>query len=163
MEISVKSLAPQSKVWIYQLDRPLQEEEKDQVNEQLTGFVAQWTAHSRALKAIGRVYYDRFVVLMVDETQEPASGCSIDTSVHFLQELEKEFNIRLFDRLTIAYRENGHIQTASQEAFQQLWTDQKINDETVVFNNLVETKAQFDTAWEIPLQQSWHKRLLDLA
>jgi hypothetical protein len=30
----------------------------------------------------------------------------------------------------------------------------KINDDTIVFNNLVSTKAEFETNWETPLKDS---------
>lgn len=40
----------------------------------------------------GFVMYNRFVVLMADESEVGVSGCSMDASVHFIKGLAAEFN-----------------------------------------------------------------------
>jgi len=44
-----------------------------------------WTAHNNQLKAKGEIRYNRFLILIVDESQAGASGCSIDKSVPFYE------------------------------------------------------------------------------
>ena len=151
---------PLSKVWIYQANRILNDKEVLQINQLLEGFVNQWTAHNKDLKAFGKVYYSAFILLMVDETQEHVSGCSIDASYRFLKQLESSFNITLFDRFSIAYKENGSLKIVPKIQFEQLLKEGKITDETIVFNNLVNTKEALESKWEIPLKESWHKQLL---
>lgn len=81
--------SPDSKVWIYQSSRPFTEEEISAINDQLAIFTKQWTAHNAQLQAQGNIIEDRLILLIVDETHTAASGCSIDTSVHFIKSLEK--------------------------------------------------------------------------
>src|ERR1700744_2326032 len=94
-----------SRVWIYQSDRKLTDAETQQIQQYLNSFTTQWTAHNNQLKAKGEVRYNRFLVLIVDESQAGASGCSIDKSVNFMKRLEQQFGINLFDRFNLAYRD----------------------------------------------------------
>ncbi|NJK83017.1 MAG: hypothetical protein HC912_03570, partial [Saprospiraceae bacterium] len=99
-----ESLSAQSKVWIYQASRPFTEQEVMEANHYLLQFAENWVSHNRALKSFAHIYHQQFIVLMVDETQAGASGCSIDSSVHFLQRLAAHFQMDLFDRMTFAYQ-----------------------------------------------------------
>ena len=155
-----QSLSPASRVWIYQANTTLNDAQTTAINSHLQQFARQWTAHNQALKAFAAVFHNRYIVLMVDETQAGASGCSIDKSVHFIQALEREYNIQLFDRMTFTYRDNNGIQAASREAFAVKYAQGTINDDTIVFDNLVKTKAEFESSWEKKLSESWHKRMV---
>ncbi len=155
------SLADQSKVWIYQASRPFLEQELVTVEHYLQQFVENWVSHNRALKSFGKVYHHQFIVLMVDETQAGASGCSIDSSVHFLQQLGTHFQVNLFDRMTFAYQENGEIKTAHRDQFIELFQQGSISEQTLVFDNLVATKQDFDQQWLKPLGKNWHWKILN--
>ncbi|MGN6639512.1 MAG: ABC transporter ATPase, partial [Mucilaginibacter sp.] len=91
-----------SRVWIYQSNRELTDNETSRLLDLLNKFAAEWTAHNHQLKAKAEIRYNRFIVLIVDESQAGASGCSIDKSVNFLKGLEQEFGISLFDRFNFA-------------------------------------------------------------
>ena len=103
---------------------------------------------------------DRFILLAVDEGQADASGCSIDKSVHFLKQLEAQLDIDLFDRMTFAWKDDSGVKTASSEEFAQLYRAGKIGDDTLVFDNLVKTKAELEENWLKPLNKSWHRRFV---
>ena len=78
----------ESRVWIYQADRPFEEDDIQKINDEIDRFCEQWTSHNRDLRALGGVMHDQFIVLVVDETQASTSGCSIDKSVAFVKSLE---------------------------------------------------------------------------
>ena len=151
-----KQLPGNARVWIYQSSRELSNTDVQQMLSRIHDFIGQWTSHSRKVIAEGAVLYNRFVVLAADESAFAVSGCSIDSSVSFIRQMEQQFSIKLFDRLAVAYRENGTIKTVDQSAFQQMIEKGVINNETVVFNNLVSTVNDFNRSWEIPLARSWH-------
>ncbi len=154
----------QSRVWVYQSDRELSDEQATQVLHQLNLFVAEWTAHNHQLKAKAEVRYNRFLILIVDESQAGASGCSIDKSVNFMKRLEQQFGINLFDRFNLAYRDCEKVLSAPRNGFEELLKTRKINTNTVVFNNLVQNLQQLETKWEVPFKDSWHVQLFgDLA
>lgn len=154
-------LAPESRVWIYQSNRVLTEEEVAQMNDRLQQFALQWVSHNRALQAFAGVYHNRFIVLMVDETQAGASGCSIDSSVRFLKSIEADFQLHLFDRTTFLYLDKeGSIRQANMNEFQEAYQKGSIDDNTLVFDNLVATKNAFEQDWKKPLAKSWHRRFV---
>lgn len=150
------------RVWIYQCNRFLQEEEIRRVEQILEEFVAQWTAHGSQLAGSYEIRYGLFIVLMVDEEQAMVTGCSIDKSVHLLKKIEQELGVSLFDRLVIAYRNHSGdaIQLASSDDFRGLLTEGGVNpDTTIVFNNMVTSANELDTKWEVPLKDSWHAKV----
>jgi hypothetical protein len=148
-----------SRVWIYQADRKLSDAETLQLQQQLNSFTQSWTAHNNALKAGAEIRYNRFIVLLVDESQAGASGCSIDKSVNFMKQVEQHYNINLFDRFNLAYRDGGEVLSAPRAQFEDLIKQGTINQDTIVFNNLVQTLAELDIKWEVPFKNSWHPQL----
>ena len=155
-----ESLPPTTRVWIYQASTPFAEQEIPAIREQIKAFAQDWVSHNRALRSYGDVWHDRFVVLMVDESRAGASGCSIDASVHFVQDLAEATGVDLFDRMVFTYRADRAIKSAPREEFARLYADGVIDDDTLVFDNLVQTKADFETHWEKRLADSWHARMV---
>ena len=151
-----------ARVWIYQSNRVFNNKELDSLNQILNDFTQTWTAHNQQLKAGFEIEYNRFIILNVDEQQAGASGCSIDKSVHLIQEIEKQFNVNLFDRFHIAWKENENIISGNRDEFEHQIKIGNINQETIVFNNLVSNYAQLRTNWEIPLKHSWHSKVFKL-
>ena len=148
-----------SRVWIYQSDRKLTDEQTAQIQQHLDAFTTQWTAHNNQLNAKAEVRYNRFLVLIVDETQAGASGCSIDKSVHFMQQIEQKFGINLFDRFNLAYREGAEVLSLPRNGFEEKLKQGEINSNTIVFNNLVQNVKELETKWEVPFKDSWHIQL----
>jgi hypothetical protein len=148
-----------SRVWVYQADRELSAGEVSEIQQQLNNFTTGWTAHNNQLKARAEVRYNRFLILIVDESQAGASGCSIDKSVHFMKHLEQEFGINLFDRFNLAYREGDAVISAPRHQFEELIKQNSINKQTIVFNNMVQNLSELQTKWEVPFKDSWHIQL----
>lgn len=148
-----------SRVWIYQADKKLTDQEVQQIQEELDKFTTGWTAHNNQLKAKGEVRHNRFLILIVDESQAGASGCSIDKSVHFMKQIEQHFNINLFDRFNLAYRDGEEIISLPRHAFEDMIKQGKINTETIVYNNMVQNLTELETKWEVPFKNSWHIQL----
>lgn len=154
-------LPASSRVWVYQSNQPLPDEAIAEAREQIQGFAQAWVSHNRALKAHGDLLFNRFLVLMVDESQAGASGCSIDSSVAFVKSFQATYGVDFFDRMRFSYRdEKGQVQTISSQEFAQAYQEGVINDQTKVFDTLVKDKAQFESTFEKPLSESWHARMV---
>lgn len=148
--------SPQSKVWIYQSNRAFTPAEANAIQQKLDAFTAQWTAHGHQLKAKAEIRYNFFIVLIVDQDVASATGCAIDSSVRVIKEIENEYGVDLFDRFNMAYKIGDEVHVNSKEDFETLITIKNITPETIVFNNLVQTLAEYQTKWELPLAESWH-------
>jgi len=155
-----QSLPETARIWIYQSSTPILAEKFNKISSQLQQFTQDWTAHSQALRAFGTIKHERFILLMVDESQAGASGCSIDKSVRFIQFLEEQHGLSLMDRMTFTFEKNGKIQAANREEFAQMYQKGELTDETIVFDNLVKTKGDFEVNWRKKLGESWHKRMV---
>lgn len=160
MITTYNTLPNTSRVWIYQSNRPFNEEEKIAIQNFIDKFVAQWVTHNESLSAYGELKHNQFVVLMVDESKLGASGCSIDSSVHFIKSIEKEYGVNMFDRMNFTFQKDGKVKTAPRILFEELYQKGEINDETLVFDNLVKNKGEFEERWIIALKDSWHKQMV---
>lgn len=159
--MNYKALADHTRVWIYQSDRRLSDTEVEEIKQYGDRFINQWAAHGADLKAALDVFYNQFIVLFADESQVKASGCSIDSSVRFVKEIGNAYGVDLFDRLNITFKQGPKIDLLRMNDFQVALEKGQLNENTIVFNNLVETKLDFETKWEVPLKESWHKQLIN--
>jgi hypothetical protein len=160
MLVSFESLEPTSRVWIYQSNKEFSNEEVAEISTKIESFISNWKRHGDDLKASYQIKYNQFIILLVDENYNPVSGCSIDASVNFIKQIEKEFNCDLTNKLNISFKDNNNINVVSFADFQMYSKSKKITPETIVFNNMVTTKSDFENNWEVPASQSWHQRFL---
>ena len=155
------SFSPDSRVWVYTSNRRLNDAEVEQVEAALKAFTSEWTAHNQALKATAEVFENQCIVLMVDETQAGASGCSIDKSVHFLEELGAHVGADFFERMRFAWTdEQGRPQFAGREDLAVARQNGRITDQTPMLNTLVQSRKEMLEKWWVPFSQSWHRRVI---
>lgn len=150
------SFSPQSRIWVYQSNRELNSQEVEAIQQQLNDFTVQWKAHGHQLDAKADVLYNFFIVLTVDEKSAGVTGCSIDSSVRIMKDIELEYGIDLFNRFNMAYRVGDKVVVTSKEDFETLISIKKITPETIVFNNMVQNLDEFENKWEVPFENSWH-------
>jgi len=155
-----KNLPDDSRIWIYQANRKLSDDEVAQITNLTQDFLTQWTAHGSDLEAGLEIKYNRFIVLGLNQANASASGCSIDASVHFIQSLEKKFDVDLLDKMNVTFYSGDYIAYKPLADFRKMVKDKSVSKNTVVFNNLVNTKAEYLENWEVPAHESWHNRFL---
>lgn len=149
----------QSRVWVYQSNRVLSEEEAATIKIELNSFIQNWLAHGNALKGKIDLLYNTFIVITVDESQHQATGCSIDSSVRMLKGLEAKYNLDLFNRFNIAFKKDNEIVIVSKEDFETLLESGLVTSQTIVFNNMVQNLEDFENIWEVPMENSWHNHV----
>ena len=147
-----------ARLWIYQANRALTDHEVSLVSQTLEAALDGWEAHTQPLLASGKVYHNRFVIIAVDESNEMPSGCSIDKSVHWLQELGARLDVDFFDRSVAYVDESGHVKTLPVGEVKHAIANEVIVSSTPVFDNLMSTKAQWMKRWKVPASDSWLKR-----
>lgn len=151
-------LPDHARVWIYPSSRRFTANERALIREKAKVFIEQWTAHGAELQAGIDLPYDRFFVLGLNESVQSASGCSIDSFVHFIQSLENDFDVTLLDKMNVTYRNNDNIEYIPLNEFRIKAKKKQINANVIVFNNLVMNKLEYDSLWEVPASSSWHSR-----
>jgi hypothetical protein len=158
MFVPFESLAPTSRLWIYQADRKFSPEEKAIIESKLKLFTDGWAAHGLALRSSFQVAYDQFIILAADEAMQSASGCSIDDSVRFVQDLGSQLKIDFFNRNLIAFKETSGIRLIRLTELKQKFAEGVWNADSLMFNNLISQKSGLDTEWVIPSSSGWLSR-----
>ena len=158
MFVPFDQLPDHSRVWIYPSSRPFTSIELAAIREKAEVFLEQWTAHGTDLQAGIDLPYDRFIVFGLNESVQSASGCSIDSSVNFIQALEQTFDITLLDKMNVTYRNKNTIDHIPLKEFRIKAKKKQISSDVIVFNNLVLNKMEYDSFWEVPASSSWHAR-----
>ncbi|MFO7703342.1 ABC transporter ATPase [Psychroflexus maritimus] len=155
-----KELPGHARIWVYQANRSFTEEEVAEMNIRVSSFLEKWTAHGKDLAAGFLIKYNRFLILGLDPTNGEASGCSIDAQVHFIQELEKIYEVDLLDRMNVSFKQGKFIAYKELKEFKKMVKQKAVSSNTIVFNNLVNNKSEFEEHWEVPITDSWHSRFL---
>jgi hypothetical protein len=160
MLVEFETLPDTSRVWIYQASRSFNEAELIELKEAFDSFITDWTAHGQDLKAGYEIRYNRFIIVSLDQSQTSASGCSIDASVHFIQQLEKKYAIELLDKMNVSYKQGEYVAYKPLLDFKKMAKQKAVSKNTIVFNNLVATKGEYLEHWEVPASESWHSRFM---
>lgn len=161
MLVPFESLPDSSRVWIYQANRSFTEQELQEISTKLDNFIERWTAHGANLEASYEIKYKRFITIALDQQINAATGCSIDASVQFIQQLEKEYEVDLLDKMNVSYKQGEFVAYKSLTDFRKMAKEKAVSPNTIVFNNLVNNKAEYLADWEVPASESWHKRFLN--
>ncbi len=147
--------APESRVWIYQSNRPLNIGEVVEANNVLQDFVEQWATHGKANKGFARIFFGQFIVLMADESLHNVSGCSTDSSVRVIKQLEELLKVNLFDRQLLAFVVKDKVQSIPLNQLNYGLEHGFVTPDTLYFNNLVQTKQELLDKWIVPIKDSW--------
>ena len=161
MLVDFKLLSDSSKLWVFQSNKIISPSNQKFLINEISPFLNDWSSHGSEIKSSFEIRYDFFLIVSVDEEINSASGCSIDKLTNFIIHLSKEIGVDFFNRLNIAYKADSEkITLQSISDFKTLISDGKINEESIVFNNLIKTKKDYIEHWEVQLKNSWHKTLL---
>lgn len=146
---------PDSRVWVYQCNRIFTLNEALEIEEILKEFTQQWKSHGTPVKGDTHLFFGQFIVLIADETATGLSGCSTDSSVRLIKDIEQRFAVNMFDRTTLAFVVKDKIQLLPLSQLQYAAENGFINPDTLYFNNLVQTKEELESKWIIQVKNSW--------
>lgn len=160
MNIDFKEQIPEefstaSRVWIFQSSRLFFLSEALKIEEILEEFVSNWKSHGADVKGYANLFFGQFIVLMADESNAGVSGCSTDSSVHVIKAIEKQFNISLFERQTLAFIIKEKVQLLPLPQLNYAIENKFVDADTLYFNNTVTTKKELLQNWLIPVKESW--------
>jgi hypothetical protein len=144
-----------SRVWVYQADHRFTDAEEKLVRERLGRFCEGWNTHGNLMPTSFEIIENQILVLAVDESSLGASGCSIDSSVRTLRELEDLLQINLTDQGKISLKKStGELQVIPALGVKARVNSGEIDIETEVINPLIRTKADLKNLWQ-PVRNSW--------
>ncbi len=165
MNTEYRSFLPQdfdaaSRVWIYQSNRLFSIAEALRLEVMMEDFVKQWQSHGADVAGYANLFFGHFIILMADERKAGVSGCSTDSSVRFIKNIEQVFGVQMFNRQTLAFIIKDKIQLLPLQQLNYAVENNFIQPDTPYFNNLVSTKDELEKNWIIPVKESWLKNRL---
>lgn len=150
MIIDYNTLAETSKVFIYPANRKLYKDEFPVFNEKIKNFLNNF----EGVDAFFEIKYQRFIVVIISE-DTPLSIDQNDSLVSFILSLENEFKITLLDKVNVCFKQGEYVQLKEITAFKKLIKNKGASKKTIVFDNLISIKEEYDNHWEMPAEHSW--------
>ena len=162
-----KDFSADSRVWIYQSSRLFSIAEALEIEDLLDNFTSKWLSHGVPVKGAGYLFFGQFIILMADEKATGVSGCSTDSSVRLIKDIEQKFGVNMFDRTALAFVINDksdsyRIELLPLSQVQYAFDNGFIKSDTLYFNNLVGSKEELETNWIVPIKESWLSSRLKL-
>ncbi len=166
MNVAYQQLIPEdfdanSRVWIYQSNRLFFISEALEIEAMLEDFLSKWNSHGSPIKGYANLLYGQFLVFIADETATGVSGCSTDSSVKVVKEIEQRFKVNMFDREFLAFMIKDKIQMLPLNQLKYAIENNFITPDTLYFNNLVRNKHELLNNWLIPVKDSWLKKKIE--
>jgi hypothetical protein len=161
MLIQFNSMPENARVWVYQANRNFAKAESVHIQQVLENQIDNWAAHGAGLSGAVKVFFNRFIIIALDEHQNAASGCSIDASTHWLKELASEMSLDFFDR-SITFWHNDELKSIELPQIKNFIEEGIITPDTIIFNNLVVNLDEIKNKWQTRASESWMKRFFKL-
>ncbi|WP_207493567.1 hypothetical protein [Aridibaculum aurantiacum] len=146
---------PGSRVWIYQSSRLFSMGEALELEQMMEEFVEKWHSHGAKVKGYANLFFGQFIVILADETQAGVSGCSTDSSVRLIKQVEELFKVDMFNRQSLAFVIKEKVEIIPLSQLNYALEHNFITPNTIYFNNLVQTKQELEEKWMIQVKDSW--------
>ncbi|WP_375240703.1 ABC transporter ATPase [Polaribacter sp.] len=160
MFVDFKEIPEDAKVWVYPSSRKFYANEIEPLEEKVKAFISTWKQDDDTFKASYKILYNRFIVITADNVTTPLKGADIDASVSFILGLQQEYEVELLDRMNVCFKQGEFVQYKDLKDFKKLLKNKALTGKSIVFDNLITTKEDFENFWEIPIEDSWYNRFL---
>jgi len=155
MLANYQNLSENSRVFVYPSSRKFYPNELESIDEEVKNFVMNWTEFSTSYK----IEYNRFILIFLEE-DAVISTKLLDKLGAFIFQLEKKKEITLMDKVNVCFKQGQYVQYQEMKRFRELIKSKSVSNKTIVFNNFIQTKYDFENEWEVPISESWLSHLI---
>ncbi|MBS9774158.1 MAG: ABC transporter ATPase [Tenacibaculum sp.] len=159
MLVDYKDVSEDARVFIYPCNRKFYPQEIDELTKKITDFITNWKSTDDNFKVSYQFLYNRFIIFLVDENVN-LTNKDIDLQVSFILKLQQEYEVELLDKMNVCFKQGEFVQYKDVKEFKKLLKSRSVNDKTIVFDNLIQTKYDLENFWEVPITESWYNRFL---
>ncbi|WP_299665894.1 ABC transporter ATPase [uncultured Polaribacter sp.] len=160
MFVDFKEIPEDAKVWIYPSSRKFYPNEIEEIEEKIKTFVENWKSDDEDFKASYQFLHNRFIVFAADDIAKALTHTDIDASVSFILGLQQVYEVELLDKMNVCFKQGKFVQYKDLKDFKKLLKNKALTGKTIIFDNLITTKQDFENFWEIPIEESWYHRFL---
>ncbi len=155
MLVDFNTINEQSRIWIYAAEQKLTNDQEKYIIKSISDHLQGWEAHKLPLTAGVTILENHFIVVALDESENGASGCSIDTLQNKIQELEKELSVSLLNRLNVFCRLDDTIKCIPTTKLAE-----NANKDTLFYDLTIQKKDELSN-WLKPIKEGWCINLLN--
>ncbi|KAA9037234.1 hypothetical protein FW778_17560 [Ginsengibacter hankyongi] len=160
MNISFQHIIPtgfnnQSRVWIYQNNRPFTKPEMLHIEEHLGNRILEWEFQGTSLQSHVSILFQQFIIVMVDQPATQNNSSYAGNLIGLIREIEEDCQVTLSNRQMLAFIIQDRIQLMPLTMVNDAIEKDLITSETLYFNNTVLTKEELLNNWIVPLKDSW--------
>ena len=160
MFVDYSTITEEAKVWVYPSSRKFYPNEIEGIESKVKDFLESWKSDDENFKASYQFLYNRFIVFFADDENSTLTNSDIDASVSFILSLQQEYEVELLDKMNACFKQGEYVQYKDLKDFKKLLKNKAVTAKSIIFDNLITTKVDFDNNWEIPLEESWYNRYL---
>lgn len=160
MFVNFEEIPEDAKVWVYPSSRKFYANEIEPISEKIKTFVEGWKSDDTNFKASYKFLHNRFIILTADAIETPLKNADIDASVSFILGLQETYKVLLLDRMNVCFKQGEHVQYKDLKDFKKLLKNKALTGKSIIFDNLITTKKDFNNFWKIPIEESWYNRFL---
>lgn len=161
--VAFDTLPDTARLWVYNTEHELEEQELQKLQGKLDAFFEKWAAHGSRLTVGYEIRERRFLLVGVDDSQVGPSGCSIDKLVRYLKELDSTVGVRIIDAPDVCFRSGGEIHCVKRSEFEALAREGAVSADTIVFDRTVGHLRDLRAGnWELPAARAWHAKAFGL-
>lgn len=150
MTIDYNTVSDLSKIYIFPSDRKFYPGELSR----LTSKIEHFTENDLQNEVAWQLKYDRFLLFFVSD-KTPLDFDGNELLIRFIQELEKTYSVSLIDKVKVFYKQGEYVQQKEVKAFKKMIKNHSVSKNTIVFNNFINTKSEYECCWEVPASDSW--------
>jgi hypothetical protein len=151
-----------ARIWTYTSNRKFDKKELEIISNRLLAFCEQWNTHGVFMPTSFDIRFDQVIILAVDESQLGASGCSIDSSVRVLRDIETEFDLDLLNQGKVSFlKEDNNLEVNPILGIKSKVTTGILQSETIVLNPVVQRKSDLEKNWKISAKDSWLNKFFE--
>lgn len=157
MLVDFDQLNNDAKIFLYPSSKKFYTELLTQIQDKVQEFTEQWST-SNNIDVGFKVEHQRFIIIGINPNQAITTSI-IDELVSFIFKLQSEHEIELLDKLNVCFKQGEFVQYKEVKEFKKLIKNKSVNKNTLVFNNLINTKEELESDWELPAEDTWYSRM----
>ena len=147
-----------SKAWVFPSQKKFYTNDIENIEKKISDFILSWEQTNPEIQSSFTLKYQRFIVIFAD-SKEPISTKTTNELISFIIQLQEELQTELMDKMNACFKQGKYVQYKELKAFKKLIKDKGVNKNTIVFDNHISTKMEFDAYWEIPASESWYSTM----
>jgi hypothetical protein len=160
MFVDYTSISNDAKVWVYPSSRKFYPTEIEEIEQKVKQFVESWKLEDENFKVSYQLLYNRFIILVADDTETSLTNADIDASVSFILQLQETYKVELLDKMNACFKQGEYVQYKDLKDFKKLLKNKAVTAKTIIFDNLINNKEDLENFWEITIENSWYNRYL---